>query len=84
MRNPNGGLSINQLVKMKCAGVISLEQFLAWRVVASWTRCAPGTVGRDGRDVGTRVCGTAARRASPGLVSSSLSMAIYMGDGSHL
>ena len=29
MDNPNGGLAINQLVKMKCAGVISLEQFLA-------------------------------------------------------
>ena len=28
MRNPNGGLAINQLVKMKCAGMITLEQFV--------------------------------------------------------
>ena len=26
--NPNGGLAINQLVKMKCAGKITLEQSL--------------------------------------------------------
>ena len=28
MQNSNGGLAINHLVKMKCAGVITLEQFL--------------------------------------------------------
>ena len=28
MDNPNGGLAINQLVKMKSAGTITLEQFL--------------------------------------------------------
>ena len=29
MAKPAGGLAINQLIKMKCAGQISLEQFLA-------------------------------------------------------
>ena len=27
MDNPNGGLAINQLVKMKCAGTITLDTF---------------------------------------------------------
>ena len=99
MDNPNGGLAINQLVKMKCAGKITLEQFLELTAgVDGFTSETPVVFDdaekEEPQTAASRaaggVTGTGARtgrgrgRASRGLVSGSLSMAIYMGDSSHL
>ena len=59
---------------------VSLGRFL----LKNWGCVGPRRSAASCRGDRGCACGAAAGRGSPGLVSSSLSMAIYMGDGSHL